>query len=132
MRESPAFEFAEPGAVFHPAHLGEFVDDQDAIEVVRLVLETPREQSRSVDLEGLAFQIEGLHAYDIWTDDIASDARQAQAALFEGRAGVTEFCELWIDADDRAIGPGLSAVGGIFRVLGRRDIADEDAGKSWR
>src|SRR5258707_12827550 len=67
--------------VFGAPDLGSAVDEQDAVEVVDLVLEDARQPIAGLDLDGLAFAVEGFDGDGFVAQDVAGIARQRQAAL---------------------------------------------------
>src|SRR4051812_2301340 len=81
--------------------LGDMVDEQDAVEVVDLVLDAGREQALGLDLVGLAVEVEILEPHLGGALDILVDFRDRQAAFLVDRRLVRGPYDLRIDEHAR-------------------------------
>src|SRR5687768_12697548 len=70
-------------SVRHAVDGGHAVEDEDPVEVVRLVLPDARGQLVAAEENGVAVKVQGLDGDRLGPADHASDLRQAQAALLE-------------------------------------------------
>ena len=84
------------------------VEDQDAVEVVDLVLEDPRLEAGGLDHDRLAVDVEAADAGVQRPLDVHRDPRQAEAALLGDDDLVGEPLDLGVDERGRlAVGAGL-------------------------
>src|SRR5262249_49735250 len=72
---------AEGAAGGELADRPQLVDEQDAVQVVVLVLQDARGQVAGLQLDQLALEVVGLHAHRLGPADLLVQLREAQAAL---------------------------------------------------
>ena len=130
---SASFEFTYGCAVAQPRHLREAVEDEDADEVVVLVLDAACEEAGGVGGEGFAVEVGGGHGDMGRAEDVAADFWDGKAALVGGLGPSGGVREGWVDVHDwavgvcAAVGSGVEvSVGSEEGVVYRRDVYDEE------
>lgn len=110
-----AFEFFDGGAVLDAGHLGHLVEDEDALEVIELVLDAAGEEAAGAEFEAFAVFVGGFDGDDGRTEDVAADVGETEAPFFVGFGRAFEGEELGID-EDHCVGGGAWRIG-IRRIF---------------
>src|SRR5690606_22233583 len=84
-----------------PLQRADTVDEQDAVQVIHLVLEHTREQALRLDATGDAVTVQALDDDARRTLDDVLQSRDAEAALFIARELVSTLDDLRVDQRER-------------------------------